>query len=57
MTGVEQPKVQYETGESPLLGQRAMVIPYPFWTPSFPPWEGNRREKGLAIGELESGVD
>lgn len=36
LTGVGHPKVQYETGESPLLGQRAVAVPCPFRTPPSP---------------------
>lgn len=55
MTGVEQPKVQYETGESPLLGQRAMVIPYPFGRLRFHLGKGTVAKKGWQLGNWEVG--
>lgn len=51
MTGIEQPEVQYETGESPLLGQRA----YPFGLRRFHLGKGTVAEEGCQ--GLESGVD
>lgn len=47
MTDIEQPKVQYEIGESLLLGQRAKVMPYPFvFVVSNLWWEPSRKRGG-----------
>lgn len=42
-TAPYQPKVQHETGESALRSEGIS-----FWNSSFPPWEGNRRGRGVA---------
>lgn len=50
MTGIEQSKVEYETGESPLLGQRAIVMPNPFGLRRFHLGKGTIAEKGWQLG-------
>lgn len=50
MTDIEQPKVQYEIGESLLLGQRAKVMPYPFGLRRFQLVMGTVAEEGWQLG-------
>lgn len=51
MTGIEQPKVQYETGESLLLGQRA----YPFGLRRFHLGKGTVAKEGCQLGTRKWG--
>lgn len=58
MSGTEQPEVQYETGESLFLGQRAKVMPYPFGLLRLHLGKGSRKWVGqgelLLLGRFES---
>lgn len=53
VSGTEQPKVQYETGESRFLGHRTKVMPYPFRLRRFHFGKGSRKWGGPRKAAVE----